>query len=80
MYFAPSQFEAGFISTAHTAEDMAKTSEVAARALEALRANGAVPYNRIAGLIRSSAQSMNARPRVVRPVWMRAMPDNPARR
>ena len=33
VYFAPSQFEAGFISTAHTAEDMAKTSEVAARAL-----------------------------------------------
>ena len=33
VYFAPSQFEAGFISTAHTAEDMTKTSEVAARAL-----------------------------------------------
>ena len=35
VYFAPSQFEAGFISTAHTAEDMAKTAEVAARALQA---------------------------------------------
>ena len=33
VYFAPSQFEAGFISTAHTAEDMAKTADVAARAL-----------------------------------------------
>ena len=33
VYFAPSQFEAGFISTAHTAEDMAKTSDVAERAL-----------------------------------------------
>ena len=33
VYFAPSQFEAGFISTAHTAEDMAKTAEVATRAL-----------------------------------------------
>ncbi len=35
VYFAPSQFEAGFISTAHTAEDMAITAEVAARALMA---------------------------------------------
>ena len=34
VYFAPSQFEAGFLSTAHTAEDMAKTAEVATRALE----------------------------------------------
>ena len=33
VYFAPSQFEAGFISTAHTAEDMAKTADVAAKAL-----------------------------------------------
>ncbi len=33
VYFAPSQFEAGFISTAHTAEDMAKTSEVVSKAL-----------------------------------------------
>ena len=35
VYFAPSQFEAGFLSTAHTADDMAKTSDVAARALRA---------------------------------------------
>ena len=35
VYFAPSQFEAGFISTAHTAADMEKTAEVAARALRA---------------------------------------------
>jgi glutamate-1-semialdehyde 2,1-aminomutase len=33
VYFAPSQFEAGFISTAHTPADMARTAEVAARAL-----------------------------------------------
>ena len=33
VYFAPSQFEAGFISTAHTAEDMAKTAEAATEAL-----------------------------------------------
>ncbi len=33
VYFAPSQFEAGFISTAHTAEDIAKTGEVTANAL-----------------------------------------------
>ena len=33
VYFAPSQFEAGFISTAHTADDMAKTAEVATKAL-----------------------------------------------
>ena len=33
VYFAPSQFEAGFLSTAHTPADMAKTAEVAARAL-----------------------------------------------
>ncbi len=35
VYFAPSQFEAGFISTAHTPEDMERTAEVAARALAA---------------------------------------------
>ena len=35
VYFAPSQFEAGFISTAHTADDMAKTVEVATKALQA---------------------------------------------
>ncbi len=35
VYFAPSQFEAGFISTAHTAEDMQRTAEVATHALQA---------------------------------------------
>lgn len=33
VYFAPSQFETGFISTAHTPEDIARTAEVAAAAL-----------------------------------------------
>ena len=33
VYFAPSQFEAGFISTAHTDADMSRTAEVAVRAL-----------------------------------------------
>ncbi len=33
VYFAPSQFEAGFISIAHTDADMTRTGEVAARAL-----------------------------------------------
>ncbi len=33
VYFAPSQFEAGFISTAHTDADMARTEEVATHAL-----------------------------------------------
>jgi glutamate-1-semialdehyde 2,1-aminomutase len=36
VYFAPSQFEAGFISLAHTAADMEKTAEVATRALLAI--------------------------------------------
>jgi glutamate-1-semialdehyde 2,1-aminomutase len=36
VYFAPSQFEAGFLSLAHTPEDLAKTGEVAAAALAAL--------------------------------------------
>jgi glutamate-1-semialdehyde 2,1-aminomutase len=36
VYFAPSQFEAGFISTAHTPEDMQRTADVAARALARL--------------------------------------------
>ncbi len=36
VYFAPSQFETGFISMAHTAEDLAQTAEVAAAALAAL--------------------------------------------
>jgi glutamate-1-semialdehyde 2,1-aminomutase len=33
IYFAPSQFEAGFISTAHTAADMEKTAKTAAKVL-----------------------------------------------
>jgi len=33
VYFAPSQYEAGFISTAHTPEDMARTTEVVTKAL-----------------------------------------------
>jgi glutamate-1-semialdehyde 2,1-aminomutase len=36
IYFAPSQFEAGFISTAHTAADMAKTVKTAAKVLSRL--------------------------------------------
>ena len=35
VYFAPSQFEAGFLSTAHTDADMARTAEVTTRALRA---------------------------------------------
>ena len=33
IYFAPSQFEAGFLSLAHTPEDLARTAEVATAAL-----------------------------------------------
>jgi glutamate-1-semialdehyde 2,1-aminomutase len=33
VYFAPSQFEAGFLSLAHTPEDLARTAEVATAAL-----------------------------------------------
>lgn len=33
VYFAPSQFETGFISTAHSPEDLARTAEVAQQAL-----------------------------------------------
>ena len=33
IYFAPSQFEAGFLSLAHSSEDLAKTATVAATAL-----------------------------------------------
>ena len=35
IYFAPSQFEAGFLSLAHTHADLARTAEVAAAALTA---------------------------------------------
>jgi glutamate-1-semialdehyde 2,1-aminomutase len=34
VYFAPSQFEAGFISLAHTSEDLAKTADIAAEVLQ----------------------------------------------
>jgi glutamate-1-semialdehyde 2,1-aminomutase len=36
IYFAPSQFEAGFISTAHTAADIEKTISAAAKILRGL--------------------------------------------
>lgn len=35
VYFAPSQYEAGFLSLAHTPEDMAETARVAGEALKA---------------------------------------------
>jgi glutamate-1-semialdehyde 2,1-aminomutase len=34
VYLAPSQFEAGFLSTAHTAADLEKTVSSAARVLK----------------------------------------------
>ena len=36
VYFAPSQFETGFISLAHSPDDLAKTAEVVSAALKAL--------------------------------------------
>ena len=33
VYFAPSQYEAGFLSLAHSEEDIARTAEVTASAL-----------------------------------------------
>jgi glutamate-1-semialdehyde 2,1-aminomutase len=36
VYFAPSQFETGFISLAHSEDDFARTGEVAAKALHSL--------------------------------------------
>jgi glutamate-1-semialdehyde 2,1-aminomutase len=36
IYFAPSQFEAGFVSTAHTASDIEKTVKAAAKVMKAL--------------------------------------------
>jgi glutamate-1-semialdehyde 2,1-aminomutase len=36
VYFAPSQFETGFLSTAHTAEDLERTACVVRDALSAL--------------------------------------------
>ncbi|MDB6154664.1 MAG: glutamate-semialdehyde--aminomutase [Chthoniobacteraceae bacterium] len=35
VYFAPSQFEAGFLSLAHTSEDLSKTAQIVERALAA---------------------------------------------
>jgi glutamate-1-semialdehyde 2,1-aminomutase len=34
VYLAPSQFEAGFISAAHSAEDITRTCQAAARVLK----------------------------------------------
>ena len=36
IYMAPSQFEAGFLSTAHTAADVQKTIEMAAKVMKTL--------------------------------------------
>jgi glutamate-1-semialdehyde 2,1-aminomutase len=36
IYFAPSQFESGFISTAHSAADLDKTIGAAARVMRTL--------------------------------------------
>jgi glutamate-1-semialdehyde 2,1-aminomutase len=36
VYFAPSQFEAGFLSLAHTEEDIAETARIATAALKSV--------------------------------------------
>jgi glutamate-1-semialdehyde 2,1-aminomutase len=36
VYLAPSQFEAGFISAAHTMEDIEKTVQAAAKVMKSL--------------------------------------------
>jgi glutamate-1-semialdehyde 2,1-aminomutase len=36
VYFAPSQFESGFISTAHTSEDIEQTGAVTGEVLSSL--------------------------------------------
>ncbi len=36
VYFAPSQFETGFISTAHTVEDISRTAEIVGEALRSV--------------------------------------------
>jgi glutamate-1-semialdehyde 2,1-aminomutase len=36
IYLAPSQFEAGFLSTAHTAEDIGQTVRAAAKVMKTL--------------------------------------------
>ena len=38
VYLAPSAFEAGFVSTAHSADDIAQTVAAAARAFQELKA------------------------------------------
>jgi glutamate-1-semialdehyde 2,1-aminomutase len=43
VYFAPSQFETGFISTAHTSEDIERTGAVMREALASCRGNGSLP-------------------------------------
>jgi glutamate-1-semialdehyde 2,1-aminomutase len=43
VYFAPSAFEAGFVSAAHGERELERTLEVAARALRALGREAAVP-------------------------------------
>ena len=40
VYFAPSAFEAGFVSAAHTAQDIEATAAAAARAFAALAKSG----------------------------------------
>jgi glutamate-1-semialdehyde 2,1-aminomutase len=36
VYFAPSQFETGFISTAHTVDDIARTTQIVGSVLQSL--------------------------------------------
>jgi len=36
IYFAPSQFEAGFLSTAHSSEDIEQTVRAAAKVMKGL--------------------------------------------
>jgi glutamate-1-semialdehyde 2,1-aminomutase len=43
IYFAPSQFETGFISTAHMPEDIERTGAVMREALASCRGNGSLP-------------------------------------
>jgi glutamate-1-semialdehyde 2,1-aminomutase len=43
VYFAPSQFETGFISTAHTPEDIERTGAVMREALASCRRRGSLP-------------------------------------
>ena len=43
VYFAPSQFETGFISTAHTPEDIERTGALMREALASCRGSGSLP-------------------------------------